>query len=127
MTDQRREFTSDQLEQWVYDHEYDYQAEPPDEYDGAQAAKWYEDHPRPSDTFPPYYAEDFGPTVAALCREVLELRQLVVAKTRIDGALYQTAAKIEADDLKAARADGLEAVAAILGKRGKPKRNKGRR
>lgn len=53
--------TDEQLAQWLYDAEYDWSTE---DYDA----------PMPSGTFPNYYDDDYGPTLAAIFRELIELR-----------------------------------------------------
>ncbi|MFD0361227.1 hypothetical protein ACFQZZ_07155 [Nocardia sp. GCM10030253] len=53
--------TDEQLRQWLYDAEYDWDAE---DYD----------RPMPSNTFPVYYDDAYQPTLAALFRELLEHR-----------------------------------------------------
>lgn len=56
-----RQFTNQQIEQWLYDAEFDWDTE---DYD----------LPTPSNTFPWYYSDDYHPTLAAIFRELLELR-----------------------------------------------------
>lgn len=61
--------TDEQLTEWLYDAEYDSAADPETYgYD-------FDAHPIPRDTFPPYYEDDYRPTLAVLFRELLELRR----------------------------------------------------
>lgn len=54
--------TDEQLQQWLYDAEYDWDVE------GS-------DRPLPSNTFPVYYDDAYQKTLAALLRELLEHRR----------------------------------------------------
>ncbi|MEV6562524.1 hypothetical protein AB0M22_42860 [Nocardia sp. NPDC051756] len=54
--------TDEQLRQWLYDAEYDWDVE------GS-------DRPMPSNTFPVYYDDSYHETLAALFRELLEHRR----------------------------------------------------
>lgn len=54
--------TDDELAQWLYDFEYDWNGE---DYEAEM----------PSNTFPPYYDdENYRPTLAAIFRELIEFR-----------------------------------------------------
>jgi len=53
--------TDDELAQWLYDFEYDWSSE---DYEAEM----------PSNTFPPYYDEDYRPTLAAIFRELIDWR-----------------------------------------------------
>lgn len=66
------EFSDEELEQWVYDHEYDWEYTP-DPYNSAEWDEWHS-KPFPSDTFPKYYQDDYNETIAGLCREILSFR-----------------------------------------------------
>lgn len=56
--------TDGQLRAWLYDAEFDYEAE------------YNEDVPWPGDTFPRYYEDVYNPTLALIFRELLERRAL---------------------------------------------------
>lgn len=56
--------TDGQLAQWLYDAEFDWSA------DDAWTKM------TPADSFPPYYDDDYRPTLAALFRELLHHRQV---------------------------------------------------
>lgn len=60
--------TDEQLAEWLYDAEYDWNSE---DYD----------RPLPVNTFPPYYEDDYRPTLAVLFRELLELRRALATPT----------------------------------------------
>lgn len=66
------EFSDEQLKQWIYDHEYDWDYTP-DPDNSVEREEWYS-NPFPSDTFPKYYQDDYNETIAGLCREILSLR-----------------------------------------------------
>lgn len=68
--------TDEQLAQWLYDAEYDWNAE----YFDVEV----EMPPMPSGTFPPYYSDDYGPTLAAIFRELIEHRAKLAATPKPD-------------------------------------------
>lgn len=68
--------TDEQLAQWLYDAEYDWNAE----YFDLEV----EMPPMPSDTFPHYYSDDYHPTLAVIFRELIESRARLAAIPKPD-------------------------------------------
>jgi hypothetical protein len=66
--------TDEQLRQWLYDAEYDWDADD-------------SDRPMPSNTFPAYYNDAYQPTLAALLRELLEHRSRARRHHLVDEAV----------------------------------------
>lgn len=63
--------TDEQLTEWLYDAEFD--------HDAVDGDHDFDANPLPRDTFPKYYSDDYNPTLAALFRELLALRQRTTA------------------------------------------------
>jgi hypothetical protein len=77
MTDR---FTDEQLAEWLYDAQYDYEQDPAEyDYD-------FDAQPRPRGTFPKYYSDDYNSTLAALFSEILDSRQRIKALTAEGGS-----------------------------------------
>jgi hypothetical protein len=67
--------TDEQLRQWLYDAEYDWDIED-------------SDRPMPSNTFPAYYDDAYQETLAALLRELLEHRSKAHRDRLVEQAVH---------------------------------------
>ncbi|MFC9433976.1 hypothetical protein [Nocardia sp. NPDC057030] len=67
--------TDEQLRQWLYDAEYDWDAE-------------VSDRPLPSNTFPVYYDDRYQETLAGLFRELLEHRRKAHRDQLVEQAVH---------------------------------------
>ncbi len=66
-------FTDEQLAEWLYDAEYQW------DRDAAEHNYDYDANPMPTDSFPKYYADNYNPTLAGLFREIIESRARIAA------------------------------------------------
>ncbi|AXQ51905.1 hypothetical protein KDJ57_gp40 [Gordonia phage Catfish] len=108
---ERRTFTTAELAQWVYDHTTGLEVVP-DDLPHSEWGAWFAAHPDASGTFPPYYAADYDETIASLCRELLEMRDLVKANAIVQG---QMLAISQANDARDSAAESADLARRLLG------------